>query len=387
MYSTSNIPFNASYSIEYFIKPATEISELTAGVAGTRVIETQLGVKTGSKIAEYVLPTALIQKRPTDAIFKVGGATSFGGTSVSTQSWNLSKHFIFDKLAPSLVIDQLGLTADNLDNDPDALGLRIMNHLVSQYGQTWAMDTMRHSFWSKSNLNFAVDYTSSSFTSTTEDSLKENEGFVSKIKTAIAASEIVNKDVSGTGSSQNGTVLSADDAYALVEALVVQSGYLLQNYNKNMPLAYRPKIVLSNQWYYAFEAYLIGKGYGADNGFRIFGMGATGVIDTNKPIGINYRGFQVFNGYSVFDDYWVTHSITDANNQIMGMMVAPDNLSIGVNLDDGAGLNDVGLKLEKAVGAEKGGFYDLSAYTQHDFLIKDPSLISTVGFEKALTSL
>ena len=104
----------------------------------------------------------------------------------------------------------------------------------------------------------------------------------------------------------------------------------------------------------------------------------------NTVLGLMYKGYQVFNGGSIFDEYW-EHTNPASTFNHMGYFTARENLSIGINLRSPNSLLDggAGLSIYRRPEPEMLGAVDLTVYMESDYLISDTSLFSTVGLEQA----
>jgi hypothetical protein len=373
--------------LNYIVKPITELNgNPMSGAVGTRRVAAYLGVKDGDPLSAFTLPDFVIQKRPTTSAIDAGTVTPFGNPSASKQSWSLNKQYIQSRFHSEVLTSDIGLPTYGTTALPPEADT-IINNISSMYSPVISKDLVGTAFWSHTTFDPASDYTGThDFPSDTIASYQNDNGFMKQLTTALAASAFSNyKTTTGTGGIDvDGATLSAANAAILMEQMLLNAPRKLRNLNSSLGAAYKPYFTISDDFFNALKSYVSSTFSGVGSGYLIFADGKDGRPDMNTVLGLMYKGYQVFNGGSIFDEYW-EHTNPASTFNHMGYFTARENLSIGINLRSPNSLLDggAGLSIYRRPEPEMLGAVDLTVYMESDYLISDTSLFSTVGLEQA----
>lgn len=373
--------------LNYIVKPITTLNgNPMEGAVGTRRVAAYLGVKDGDPLSAFTLPDFVIQKRPTTSAIDAGTVTPFGNPSASKQSWSLNKQYVQSRFHSEVLTSDIGLPnygSTGLPQEADT----IVNNLAAMYSPVLAKDLVGTAFWSHTSFDPDTDYSGThDFPALTVANYQGDNGFMKQLTTALAASAFSNyKTSSGTGGIDvDGATLSAANANALMQQMLLNAPRKLRNLNANMPTQFKPYFTISNDFFNALKAYVSSTYEGVGFGYLIFAEGKDGRPDMNTVLGLMYDGFAVYNGGSILDEYWEhTNPATKYNH--MGIFTARENFSVGINLRSPNALlsGDAGLSIYRRPEPEMLGAVDLTMYLESDYLISDTSLFSTVGLELA----
>lgn len=373
--------------LNYIVKPITELNgNPMTGAVGTRRVAAYLGVKDGDPLSAFTLPDFVIQKRPTTSQIDAGTVTPFGNPTASKQSWSLNKQYIQSRFHSQVLTSDIGLPNYGQTGLPQEAD-QIISNLAALYSPVLAKDLVGTAFWSHTSFDPATDYSGThDFPSATISSYQADNGFMKQLTTALAAGDFSNyKTSSATGGIDvDGVTLSSSNANALMQQMLLNAPRKLRNLNANMPSAFKPYFVISNDFFNALKAHLASTFAGTGFGYLIFATGKDGRQDMNTVLGLMYDGFEVYNGSAILDEYWEhTDPATTFNH--MGIFTARENLSLGINLRSPNELlgGQAGMSIYRRPEPEKLGAVDLTLYLESDYLISDTELFSTVGLELA----
>jgi len=370
-------------TLQYVIKPITEQNSLFNAPVGTRRVAAYLGVSDGDPLAAFTMPDFLIQKRPTTTEIDAGSVTTFGNPSASKQAWGLNRKFVYPRFHGDLVTKDIGLqNHEAMGIDAQAKG--ILSTIASQIAPSLNKDLHLQSFWSHTGFDPATDYGGTqTFPAKTIASMQEDNGFLPVLKDGLDAAAFLNfKTTNGTGGIDvDGATISVANAAVLADKMIANMPRKLRGLNSSMAADYKPYAMISNDWYWALEAYLATTFSGSGIGYQIFAKGNDGTLQTT--LGLMYRGFCFYNAGSIFDEYWEnTNPATKYNH--MGYITARENLALGLNLKSPQSVQggQVGMTIYERPEPEFAGATDLALYLEMDTLISDNTLFSTVGFEQ-----
>ena len=374
-------------TLAIIVKPITELNgNPMTGAVGTRRVAAYLGVKDGDPLSAFTMPDFVIQKRPTTSAIDAGSVTPFGNPSASKQSWSLNKQYVQSRFHSEVLTTDIGLPNYGSTGLPQEADV-ILNNLAALYTPVLAKDLVGTAFWSHTSFDPDTDYSGThDFPAATIASYQSDNGFMKQLTTALTAGAFSNyKTSSGTGGIDvDGASISAENANALMKQMLSNAPRKLRNLNANMPSAYKPYFVISNDFFNALKTYLATTFAGTGYGYLIFSKGQDGTQDMNTVLGLMYDGYEVYNGSAILDEYWEhTNPATTFNHQ--GIFTARENLSVGINLKSPNSLlgGNAGLSLYRRPEPEKLGAVDLTMYLETDYLISDTSLFSTAGLELA----
>jgi hypothetical protein len=376
------IQINVQDTLQYVIKPITEQDNLFNAPVGQRRVAAYLGVSTGDPLSAFQMPNFVIQKRPTTAEIDAESVAPFGNPTASKQTWGLNRKFVYPRFHGDLVTENIGLqNHESIGIDGTARG--ILNNIASQIAPSLNKDLHLQAFWSATAFDPATTYDGThDFPAKTIASMQEDNGFMPLLKTALAAAAFTNyKSSNGTGGIDvDGATLSSANAAALANQMIANMPRKLRSLNSSMPSSFKPYAMISNDWYYALEAYLATTFAGSGVGYQILAYATDGKIQTS--LGLMYKGFEFYNGEALLDEYWEhTNPATKFNH--MGYITARENLSLGLNLRSPQSVQngEVGMTIYEHEDPKYAGATDLAVFLEMDTLISDTSLFSTVGFE------
>lgn len=372
------IQINRDATLQHFIKPITEQDPLFNAPIGTRRVALYTGVQEGDPLASFTLQDFVLQDRPSTSDIDNGGFVPFGSPTASKQSWALKGKSVYIRLHSEVLSEVIGLTP-NQPNGTNDRSQPIVNNLLQVLKFPFIKNLHLSAFWSHASFDPATDYTlTHSFPSKAITELQSNQGFLPLLKDALDGGAFTNYATTG-GSGVTGATLTKASAGQLLDKLIENMPRKLRNLHKNQPFEFRPYGLLSNDFYHRAIEYVADSFSGTDAQYLIVSFAEEGVR-RGTPIGFMYRGYEFYNGGSIFDEYWEYTNPASTYNH-MGMMSARENLSVGVSLRDFRGTN-YAMEVVRRTEPEYLSAVDVNINLYTDYLIGETSLFSTVGFEQ-----